>query len=372
MGGVLSRSSDEGTPPNGRCSPASDDENIEEEEPPSNTLAVAGGDDRKDKDDSGDERKDKPEDKKIAYLCWHCQKNGISWQYSCCGRGLCEGCYEGFGISPIKCPCCGKNRRPRVRCNLCPSDHEPMELDQQGAMVHLHTEHLSQQCRGRINQVCQHCNQPIALSLPLQELVTALLSHCFAFCIFPDCGVVLTAETDNTGHFEASHQGQAACPVSTCPINQLANIHPSAAHMQSHLQYSCGFCFAIFNNQQALQTHLTTHIQSYSCGACQGNVGASLLLMLLVGGNLQQFENAADMADLPLDSEEAVINHWVIAHCQISCPLCPHSQQGCDDESMQGHIDNECSRADRLSRPQQEQGGSHQDPEPENEPDPDQ
>ncbi|WP_062268686.1 hypothetical protein [Endozoicomonas arenosclerae] len=367
FGGVQSRGSNEGTPPAGRGSPANlEDSDDDDEDEASEVLAAAGGDDRKENNE--EDRKAEPEDKKNPYLCWYCQKNRGCWQYSCCGRGLCEGCYKGFGVSPVKCPCCGKNRRPKVRCNLCPPGSELLELDQQGVMAHFHTEHLQQRCQGRINQECQHCNLPIELSLPLQQLLNALLSHCYAFCIFPNCGAVLTAETDNTAHFESSHQGQAECPVSGCPMNQLAHIQPSASHMNSHLQYSCGFCFASFNNQQALQIHLTTHIQSYSCGACQGNAGMSLL-MLLVGGNLQQFENAADMADLPLDSEEAVINHWAIAHCQISCPLCSHTQEGCDDVSMQEHIDNGCSRALRLSIPEQEQGGV--DPDPENEPEDD-
>ncbi|KEQ17385.1 hypothetical protein [Endozoicomonas numazuensis] len=348
-GGVISRSSsDEGTPPNGRSTPADEDDDLEEEESSTSGVVAAGGEDRKDNNE--DENRAEPEDKKDPILCWHCQDKRVCWQYSCCDRGLCEDCYRGFGVSPVKCPCCGKSRRPRVSCQLCPVDHEPMELDQPGFMVHLYTEHLQQRCRARINQICQHCSQPIALFLPLQELLSALLSHCYAFCIFPGCGTVLTAENDNTAHFESSHKGQAGCPISVCPMNQLANIQPSASHMNSHLQYSCCFCSVSFNNLQTLQTHLTTHIQSYSCSICQGHAGPSFLLMLV--NNVQQVQVAA----VPLNSEESMINHWTTVHCQINCPLCAFHHQGCDDVSMQEHIDNECSRVDRLSRPVQEQG----------------
>lgn len=211
--------------------------------------------------------------------------------------------------------------------------------------------------------MCRHCSENLELNLPRQQLMNALLQHCFTACIFPRCESVLTAETDNTAHFESSHQGQAECPVSGCTLNQFGRIHqPSAFHMNSHLQYSCCFCAVTFNNQQVLQAHLPRHIESYRCGSCQGDEGAeSLLRVLLMGGHLQQFDNADYTVDLPLMSEMAVVNHWAFFHCQISCPICSRALQGCDSVVVQEHIDNTCSRVERLSGSDQNRGGLNTD-----------
>ncbi|WP_422137551.1 hypothetical protein [Endozoicomonas sp. ALC020] len=324
-------------------------------------LVATGGEDHK--EDNSDGRSSGPGDKKISHLCWYCQKKAIRWKYSCCGKCLCEDCYRFFGASPARCPCCGKSRRPRVHCNLCPPEHRTIVLDQGGGRAHFFSEHLQQWSRGRVHEMCRHCSENLELNLPRQQLMNALLQHCFTACIFPRCESVLTAETDNTAHFESSHQGQAECPVSGCTLNQFGRIHqPSAFHMNSHLQYSCCFCAVTFNNQQVLQAHLPRHIESYRCGSCQGDEGAeSLLRVLLMGGHLQQFDNADYTVDLPLMSEMAVVNHWAFFHCQISCPICSRALQGCDSVVVQEHIDNTCSRVERLSGSDQNRGGLNTD-----------
>lgn len=343
--GEMSRSTDSG------LGHEEDDDGMEEDASHSVRPVSTGGDDHN--ENNGDERKDKSEDKKNPCLCWHCQKNGVSWQYSCCRRGLCEDCYQCFGASPARCPCCGKKRRPGIHCNLCPVDHEPMELDQQGVREHLTAQHLQQRCVGVVNEFCHHCNHTEVLQLPLQQLLNTLSSHCYALC-FESCFTILTAETDNTAHFEASHRERAGCPLFECPFNESDDIRPTASHMNEHLQYRCGFCFETISNQQALQTHLATHIDSYRCGSCLGDEGeGSLLRLILMGGRLQQIGNANFTVDLPLGSQQELINHWAFFHCQISCPLCSHTLQGCDNVSMQEHIDSVCSRVDCLSGPEQ-------------------
>ncbi|WOG29641.1 hypothetical protein [Endozoicomonas sp. 8E] len=361
LGADVSRSNDKGSTQDNSGVAKRKGAGMKEESSESDMLVAAGGEDHK--EDNSDERRSGSGDKKISYLCWCCQKKVIRWKYSCCGKGLCEGCHRFYGTSPAKCPCCGKNRRPWVHCNLCPREHGPMALDQEGVRAHLFSQHLQQRSRGRVHEVCRHCSESLELNLPRQQLINALIQHCFTACIFPRCETVLTAETDNTAHFESSHQGAAECPVSGCTLNRFGHIHqPSAFHMNSHLQYSCCFCVVTINNQLALQAHLPRHIESYRCGSCQGDEGAeSLLRVLLMGGHLQQFDNADYTVDLPLMSEMAVINHWAFFHCQISCPICSHALQGSDSAIIQEHIDIVCSRVERLSRSEQERGAFNTD-----------
>ncbi len=315
----------------------------------SGMLVAAGGDDQRGSDgNDGNKRKDMPEDKKSPYLCWLCQINGVCWQYSCCGRRVCLDCYQKLGKSPAECPCCGKSRRPRVYCDLYPSGRQLIELGQHGVINHLCSEHLYQRAMGIFNRHCQHCNEPITLYLPLQELMSALLSHCSAPCIFTDCEDILTAEADNSAHFESSHQEQAGCPVTDCRFYRFTNIRPSASHMNRHLRFSCGFCPDAFSTQQGLRAHLLTHVDSYRCAPCQGEGGeGSVLRVLLMGGQLRPCGDSGFRADLPLDSLEALMNHWASYHCLTICPFCSRTNQGCNNVAMQAHIDNNCSRVER-------------------------
>ena len=313
------------------------------------TVATAGSNGRDDDNDQSKRNAPEGEPEKNPLLCWFCQNSTGFWVYSCCGRRLCHTCHEGFGSSPKKCPCCGIYRKPRFTCDLCPPGEQSHETDQLGLMAHIYSQHLHSKVGARGGGQCRHCSDTVVVTDTLGLLMTQLLGHCTIMCPFPDCSETVPINSEHAQHFELSHGDRICCPVENCGTRNLG-IRPSSTHLQGHMQFHCGFCGENFVNQEVLQAHLTQHIHSYACSTCLGTVLFLSMGERLVGVRQDvQFGGIVLMFQMEFSGEADIIRHIVQTHCRVVCPMCNHLDQGLNEEAMQTHIENMCSRISRVS-----------------------